>query len=858
MELLERETPLRALGARLGLAASRRGSVASVAGEAGVGKTSLVEAFAARHEAEARVLRSGCEALGTPRPLGPLHDVARHVRGELARALRTGAGRAELFAVALDELTREAPTILVLEDVHWADAATLDLLKFLGRRVAHTPLLVVTTWRDDEVPPSHPLRITMGEIPVANVERIRLERLSLAAVSSMSRAAGRDGDAVYQVTGGNPFFVTEVLMHEKERVPESVRDALRARVSRLDAGARETIELASIVPGHAERWLLLEAGATNATIDECITGGALLETGGGVMFRHELARMAVEQTLGEARRQHLHGRVLTALESRERDVDAARLAHHAVRSGDESAAVRHLLSAGRHAAAAGAHREAAAHFEKAIERKHLLDAPTTAEVLENLSYQRQLFGWTEAARDDLREALEIRRRTGDLVSEGRDLRWMARITWLLGDMAKAREHLDRAIDVLEALPESAELAMAWSSRSQLAMLSDETEEAMAWGNRAIEVAERLGDREVAAHALTNIGSARMFVDLDRGLSDLNAALALCREHDFHEHTSRGYACLVSNLAIHRMLAPALEAADEGMAYTASLDLDCWTDYVQGWRSFVHLHAGRFAEAEEDARKVLGATEPRATLDRISALTAYGRLLVRTMDGAAGSVIDEAYEISVAVDSAQRIALNVSSIAEAAWLRDDLGSVVDLLKTSFEKACVRRQPQAAGELAYWMWRAGELEEPPDFAALPFVAQIRGDWQRAAREWDALGCRYEKAMALMDGGKDAAAEGLAILEEIEASRVAAVLRGRMGMPRRRGRAQSRRENELGLTTRQMDVLRLVTEGRTNAQIGERLGISAKTVDHHVSAVLAALGASSRTEAAAAAARAGWFHP
>ena len=162
----------------------------------------------------------------------------------------------------------------------------------------------------------------------------------------------------------------------------------------------------------------------------------------------------------------------------------------------------------------------------------------------------------------------------------------------------------------------------------------------------------------------------------------------------------------------------------------------------------------------------------------------------------------------------------------------------------------------GELALWMRRAGEIREVPDFASLPFATHARGDWRRAAAEWDALGCPYEKAMALLDGDADAVAEGLAILERIGAEGVATVMRRRLGMKRRRGRARARLSNDGGLTTRQKEVLDLMSVGLTNAQIGERLGISAKTVDHHVSAVLASLGATTRTEAAAAALRRGWI--
>jgi DNA-binding CsgD family transcriptional regulator len=255
------------------------------------------------------------------------------------------------------------------------------------------------------------------------------------------------------------------------------------------------------------------------------------------------------------------------------------------------------------------------------------------------------------------------------------------------------------------------------------------------------------------------------------------------------------------------------------------------------------------------RAVLDSAEARAAVDRIPAVTSYGRLLVRRLDPRAMDVLGEAMEISRSMDSVQRIALNVSSLAEAAWLRGDMDPVREMLRETYDVAVQRRQPQVVGELAFWLWRAEEFPELPDFAALPFVTQVRGDWRRAAEEWDALGCTYQKAMALLDGDAAAVAEGLAILEQIGAGGVAAVMRRRLGMKRRRGRARARLSNDAGLTTRQREVLDLMTEGLTNAQIGERLGISAKTVDHHVSAVLATLGATTRTEAAAAALRRGW---
>jgi DNA-binding CsgD family transcriptional regulator/tetratricopeptide (TPR) repeat protein len=855
MDLLERDSFLETLAERLSLASSGHGGVIVIGGEAGVGKTSLLEAFAAVHDETARVLWSGCEPLSTPRALGPLHDVARLVRGELTRSLHDGAQRSTLFAAAFDELTRQAPTVLIVEDAHWADDATLDFLKFLGRRVARVPLLIVISYRDDETAARHPLRLMLGDIAAVTVERIHLERLSRDAVEQLSRSAGRDGREVYDVTGGNPFFVAEILTHGGSRIPESVLDAVQSRAARLTPKGREILELVSVVPSRAEWWLMRDDAGASAAVEECIRLGLLISTPDAAMFRHELARRAIEDALPRDHAASLHRRVLRALESRA-DVEPARLAHHAILSGDDDAALAHLMPAAARAAALGAHREAAAHYKAVLDRRELLAPEALAEVLERLFYELQLFGWSEQARDTLAEALAIRRRCENGMAEGRDLRWMSRITWVLGGMAPAREWLDKAIDVLEKLPESSDLAMAWSSRSQLAMLSENMDEALRWGNRAIGLAERLGDVEVVAHALTNIASARIVTDLEEGLSNFAAALRICADNDFHEHTTRAQGGLVTAFTVLRLVDRAIAAAAEAMKYTDEHDLDCWTDYIRGWRSLALLDGGRFAEAEADVKAVLESAEPRAPLDRIPALTTYGRLLVRRLDPRAAEVLDEALAISFAMDSVQRIAPNVASVAEAAWLRGGMSEVAGLLRDAYAMAVDRRQPQNIAELGFWMWRAGEIRELPELAALPFVAHVRGEWRRAADEWDALGCPYEKAMALLDGDGDAVAEGLAILERLGAGGVAALMRRRLGIKRRRGRARVRLSNEGGLTARQVEVLDLMATGLTNAQIGERIGISVKTVDHHVSALLATLGAKTRTEAAATAMRRGWL--
>jgi predicted ATPase len=333
MQLLERESALDTLGGWFAEARAGRGRLVLVAGEAGVGKTTLVNEFALRHRQAARVLRGACDPLTTPRPLGPLSDVAPAVGGRLDRLLRDEAPREVLFPALLGRLRdSRVATVLVVEDVHWADEATLDLLRFLARRLGPAPTLVVVTYRDDELGPQHPVQLLAGDLTSsALVRRLRLEPLSRQAVAVLAGPHGVDPDVLHETTGGNPFFVTEILAAGQEAIPATVVDAVLARAARLSPPARQVLDAAAVVAPPVETWLLVEAaGAAPAQVDECVAAGMLQGQAGGVGFRHELARLAVERTLAPGRRAELHGRALAALLTRPGAApDPARLAHHA-------------------------------------------------------------------------------------------------------------------------------------------------------------------------------------------------------------------------------------------------------------------------------------------------------------------------------------------------------------------------------------------------------------------------------------------------------------------------------------------------------------------------------------------------
>ena len=289
MDLVEREAALQTLEDCLGAVASGTGRAALIAGEAGVGKTSLLKALAARHR-DVNLWWGGCDALQTPHPLAPFHDIARSADVRFGALLNADGNRAALFDAVLVELQQSRrPTLVIIEDAHWADDATLDLVKFVGRRVDRAACLLVISYRDDEVHPTHKLRRVLGELPPDLLTRLDLAPLSPAAVDLLARRALRSPAGLHAVTRGNPFFVTELLRHGVDGVPRSVQDLVLARLSRLSARAREVIALCAVVPGHIERWLVDELlGVDAELIEECLNSGLLIADASTLSFRHEL------------------------------------------------------------------------------------------------------------------------------------------------------------------------------------------------------------------------------------------------------------------------------------------------------------------------------------------------------------------------------------------------------------------------------------------------------------------------------------------------------------------------------------------------------------------------------------------
>ncbi len=601
--LLERESFLRTLEELFRQAVEGRGQVVLISGEAGIGKTSLVEGFLARHPSGMRSLWGACEALFTPRPLGPLYDIAAHAHGPLQTLLGGEGNRAALFAAVLEELAAgTTPTIFVIEDIHWADEATLDLLKFLARRLHRMRALLLVTYREEELGREHPLRLVLGDLPARDVTRLWLPPLSEAAVTTLAQQAKRSIEHLHAVTGGNPFFLTEVLRREEPGVPTSVSDAVLAQVARRTPEAQRLLELVAVVPSRIS-WGIVEAvrPAASSGLAECLEAGILHQEGTAIAYRHELARQAVERALTPARRRALHAEVLRVLLERGGEqTSLAELVHHAAEAEDGALVLRFAPAAAREAAAQGAHRAAADHYRRALHTAGLLEAEGKPELqavlLAELAEECALTGQRQEAFQAHTNALVLWRRLERTAQVGHTLQRLSDHAWHLGRGEDASRYALEAVELLERLPPSRELGQAYAHLASLYMVANNTPETLVWGNRAIEVAERCHDAETSCYALLCVGAITFSSGDESGRGMLEQSLQMAQAHGFEDLVALAYVNLADIRIRSRAYAQATGYLEEGLAYCAEHDLDARSATLRSERARAWLEQGAWAEA----------------------------------------------------------------------------------------------------------------------------------------------------------------------------------------------------------------------------------------------------------------------
>jgi tetratricopeptide (TPR) repeat protein len=770
-ELLERVEFLQQLDEKLVRARAGAGKAVFISGEAGIGKSALIGAFLARVPSGTVVARGFCEALSTPRALGPVLEILSRL-GLKSPEIEAGYSREAAFNEALARLrVAEQETVVVLEDLHWADEASLDFVRFLGRRIAQTRALLLTTHRDDEAGSGHPLRRVLGDLGGEHVTRMRLPPLSPDAVNVLAGRKDRDGTRLYALTGGNAFLVTELLSSPGEEVPATVQDSLIARLARCTLAAQRACELVALSPGGLELPLLLRlmSGEDNPSgaIDEAVERGLLVHDRGSLTFRHELARRAVEEMRTPAKAAALHARILALLEAEHADV--ARLVHHARCAGDAAAVYRHAPMAGERAAAVGAHREAAAHFAATLAVANQGSEASTVELLERHAYECYLTSHIPEAIASQERALAIRRTLPDERDVGRALRLLSRFCWYSGNRQRAETYARQAVELLQTLGNSAELAMAYSNRSQLAMLAGNTETTVAFGEKALQLARALGQHEIETHALNNIGSVRLGAGDQRGEESLLQALQIALDHDLHEHAARAYVNLGSTGTVNNDLT-ARRYLEQGLAYCEQRDLDSWSTYLRVFLARFALDRGAWDEAAERASALLRDTIS-AVIVRIPALVIVGLVRTRRGDPGASEALDEALTLALPTGELQRIGPVAAARAEAAWYRNDSAAVRRETERGLQYGDFSRGPWFVGELLFWKSQATAASASDQRCPEPFRLALVQHWHEAAEAFRAHEMPYQEALMLLRTGRPGIDRARAILERLGASRLLA---------------------------------------------------------------------------------------
>jgi DNA-binding CsgD family transcriptional regulator len=864
VELVEREPQLEHL--RAALERSRQqGCVVAVAGEAGAGKSALVRA-ATSGQQWTRVAQGLCDPLDTPRPLGPVRDVL----ADLGMALEADPGPPAAVAERLLDAAAREPTTIVVEDAQWIDEASIEVLRFVARRLEPLPVVLVLTYRDGELGTNHALRPLLGDLARMDAAgTLSLKWLSVDAIRAVLRGTGIDPVSVLALTGGNPFFVTEIARHPDEELPLSVRDAVLASTSALADSDLEALQLIATAPDTLDDRLLPALGIDVPQLRRLEGTGLLTRSRRGVGYRHELARRAVDDAVAPGVASRLHATVLDALEALT-GAEPAVLAHHAHAAGDRTRTRRYAGEAATEAAQAGSHREAVAFLELALANTGDATADR-ASLLERLSYQLYMVSRLPDAVAAISEATRLWAEIGDQDGLAAAYTRRALVEYYSARRSSAERHVELALANTAAPSYGSARAM----ELLLAFRRNDVEATTAGRELTRAVAVERADDELLVRAEIMGALADVLFD---GEAPARARLlglvddAAHRQYD--ETASTGWSQLAAVDVEHRRFRDAEALLDESLPFTVERDIPICEQWQTGVRSRLNLERGRWEAGLEDARAVLDGGAPIASLwpHLVAGLVALRRGDEPSPDSP--DHLELAWGLAEQMrEPLGRLAV-LAAFAERSWL---LGTTEPRLESAAalvqEAVSVPGTQWSAGNLAVWLRRlggpAGAAQEYGAGApgvtagasavvaavvtavvAEPFALQLEGRADEAAQRWQALGAPYERALARVESPDEQTA--VAAVADLETMGAWAAADRCRGLLRDRGVAKvpSRRRtstvtNPSGLTSRQLDVARLVARGLTNAELAQQLYISTRTADHHVSAVLTKLGLGTRRE-------------
>jgi ATP/maltotriose-dependent transcriptional regulator MalT len=665
--LIGRSDELERLRAALQLAHDGRSSATLVAGEAGVGKTRLVAELAERARTEgAVVLQGGCILLGDGAlPFAPVVEALRGFvrrahpdeldavlgsgRTELARlvpdlgpvaeesasGLSIGSAQGRLFELLLgflERLAAKAPVVFIVEDLHWSDRSTRDLLAFLVRNLRDAPVMLVFTYRSDELHRRHPLLAFLAELDrTGRIERLDLRPFDRRESSAQLRAiAGRDLDtalveSIHARSGGNAFFAEELLVAAgqdgRTELPPTLRDLLLARVAELAEPTQEFLRVASAAGQRVDPGLLaaaagMDESAIYGALRECVSRQVLVPdpTAGldRYAFRHALLQEAVYDDLLPGERTRLHSAFARTLEASGATGDASRvaeLAYHWYAAHDLPRALESAVAAGDAAEAAYAFPEALAQYERAIE---LWDQVPDAEAragrdrIDVLAALASVARFHEPARgvSHIQTAIALVDEAADPVRRGLLNERLGRHAWIAGQGELANQAYRAAMRLIPPEPPSEARARAVAGLAQILMLGGRFEESRGLAEEALALARALGARDIEGHALNTSGTDRAVTgDVEAALEDIRAAVAIAVEVDLVDDVGRAYANWAYILDIAGRLEEAVEVTEVGVAQAERLGLMRFFGTHMLCNAGDYLYRlGRWDESERAARR----------------------------------------------------------------------------------------------------------------------------------------------------------------------------------------------------------------------------------------------------------------
>jgi DNA-binding CsgD family transcriptional regulator len=672
--LIGRDAEMGQLSALIAEARGGNGRTVLLSGEAGVGKSAMIRDFLQRARGlGVRAFTGECMEIDARRPFGPFMDIAR-AADRLASlpvappdAAAAPGDRYRLhsfFSTLLADLSRERPVIIVVEDLHWADEATLELFPYLARKLRVAPLLLVGTYRSDELHRRHPLRPMLAELGSHRLAvDVALRRLSEEEVADFLSAALRLERpptpelrrAIFETCEGNPLFMEEVLRALAERgdvayrggswhqtkevgdiaIPDTLRDAILERFMTLPTETQNLLRYAAVIGQGFDFDLLLRVtgaedadlvGALRASIDaQLIVEIAIEGHTESYSFRHALTRESILLDLLRRERRCMHARVGQAIESRA-GADAAayaeELAYHFDRARDRERAFRYHEIAAREAYRLFAFARAAQHFERAVELAED-DEPTLGELQLRVAAAAHLGATPRRA---LRAAEEARRwfeAAGERRGVGVALCRMASYRWFIGEARSARGAADEAVRVLEPLGDSQELADAYATVAMLAYLDLDAATATVRGRQAVDMARSTKDLDTEVHALITLGSAAGQLGQRDGVARIREGIALAVAHDLVNLATRGFHNLVISLLATGVTAREVRKEQEAMFAYARLH-GVRTDVVLADEAFYILPSGDWDAVLRLVHEARGETVFGAGLQLLEALVETGR------------------------------------------------------------------------------------------------------------------------------------------------------------------------------------------------------------------------------------------